>query len=72
MGKGDTETERQDHTGQPDACRNLPIRSKHAGINFETDEEEEEQEAQARDIAQDGHRCGRKDVLLEAGNSHHH
>lgn len=72
MGKGNTETEWQDHAGQADAHGNLPIRTKHSGINFEADEEEKEQEAQVGNVAQNGHRFGREDVLLEIGDSHHH
>lgn len=71
-GNSNTKTKGQHHTGEADTDSDAPIGLEHARIDFETDEEEEEQETDGGDIAEDGHGLGGEDVLLEAGDAHHH
>ena len=70
-GDGTTQTEWQDHAGETDTGRNLPIGYEEAQVDLEPDEEEEEDETEIGDEIEIGHRRFREDGCCEVGDTTH-
>lgn len=71
VGDSHAEGKGQGHSGQADGQGNLPVLGEEANINLEGNQEEEYDQAQIRDIVQDGDGFGGEDGGLKVGNAHH-